>query len=400
VTLSLGYHVGDALELARQLPDDSLDMIVTSPPYWFVRNYQVEGQWGLEPTIEAFVANLVGLFGELRRALKPTGTCWLNLGDSYARRGTAPMRPDHSVNELTGTRGQQGYSKASAVDAPKPLSGLKPKDLIGAPWRVALALQAAGWWLRSDIVWVKPNILPSSVRDRPAPAHEYLFLLTKAPRYYYDDIAVREPVTGSAHSRSSTKIVRARDAHRPCPKEAPHDGVKGPRARNNESWSRAVGNVGSTTRNCRDVWTIPTQQVRHEHFATFPEELARRCLLAGSSSHGVCSACGAPWVRIVERASTGDLRKNGTDLDLIEGNKLALGHTWPEPITLGWAPGCACEAPVEPALVLDPFMGSGTVARVCEALGRCWIGFDLDPKNAEIARKRLSGVQREMTEVL
>jgi DNA modification methylase len=389
VTLTLGYHLGDALELSRQLPDDSVDCIVTSPPYWWLRDYKIEGQWGLEPTIEVFVAALVELFAQLRRALKSTGTLWLNLGDSYARRGTAPMRPDHSVNELTGTRGLQG-----AVDSPKPLSGLKPKDLIGAPWRVALALQADGWWLRSDIIWMKPNILPSSVRDRPAPAHEYLFLLTKAPRYYYDDIAVREPTGGAKPRYRGTGEGRG-------PKVAPHDGVKIGRVRANSNLASKInGGWDSMTRACRDVWSIPTQPVQYSHFATFPEALARRCILAGSSTHGVCSACGRPWTRIVERASTGALRRNSTELALIESNKLALGHTWPEPRTLGWAPGCACDAPVEPALVLDPFMGSGTTARVCEALGRRWIGFDLDPKNAEIARKRLSGVQREMTEVL
>jgi DNA modification methylase len=397
VTLSLGYHVGDALELARRLPSGSVDCIVTSPPYWFVRDYQVEGQWGLEPTIEAFVANLVRLFEELRRALKPSGTCWLNLGDSYARRGTAPMRPDHSVNELTGTRGLQGYSKASAVDAPKPLSGLKPKDLIGAPWRVALALQAAGWWLRSDIIWDKTNVLPSSVRDRPATSHEYLFLLTKCDRYYYDDIAIREPVTGTAHSGPASN-PRARDSHRPGRRT--DGGVANPTGRKGFSSFLGTYSPAGATRNCRDVWRMTIQQTKHEHFATFPEELPRRCILAGSSSHGVCSACGAPWTRIVERASTGDLRRNSTELDLIEGNKLALGHTWPEPRSVGWRAGCTCDAPVEPALVLDPFMGSGTTARVCEALGRRWIGFDLDPRNAEIARRRLAGVQREMVEVL
>jgi len=223
-------HTGPCLEHLRSLPDAFIDCVVTSPPYWGLRDYGVGGQFGLEPTLAEYVANLVEVFGELRRVIKPSGTAWLNLGDSYAGSGI----PD----------------------------GLKPKDLCGVPWRVALALQDAGWWLRSDIIWHKPNPMPSSVTDRPTAAHEYVFLLTRSASYWYDAAAIAEVATG----RASGNKARAYGDTVGRP-----DGGPG----------RSVPYDGGDTRNARSVWTIATRPFAEAHFATMPLEIAAKCILAG-----------------------------------------------------------------------------------------------------------------------
>lgn len=273
-----GYHVGDCRDLLRQLPDESIDCVVTSPPYWGLRDYGVAGQLGLEETPEQFVEAMVGVFREVRRALRTDGTLWLNLGDSYAgARGGGQGKNSAFVSRtacINGVR-ERGWDRG----------GGKPKDLVGIPWRVAFALQADGWWLRSDIIWAKPNPMPESVTDRPTRAHEYLFLLTRSEHYFYDAAAIQEPVTGGAHPRG----------HGVNPKAGKNEDA-GDRTRSgfNHRWkvkqnasfsASATGLVDQ--RNKRSVWTIATEPTPDAHFATFPRKLVEPCILAGCPAGGV-----------------------------------------------------------------------------------------------------------------
>ena len=313
-------------------------------------------QIGLEPDLEAWIDRLVEVFAEVRRVLRPDGTLWVNLGDSYAASGGPPnARPDHSGAELRETRGAQGYPAAATRRAPS-VDGIKKKDLLGQPWALAFALRAAGWWLRRDIVWHKPNPMPESAQDRPTGAHEYLFLLAAAERYYYDADAVREPATGL---------------------------------------QRQEGVREGATRNLRSVWTIATEPSPFVHFATFPEALVVPCILAGTSAHGACGTCGTPWEHMVR----GEGETIGRDLNPNPrgaANDLRLGATMdPQAsrgyrrIDLGYQPGCACGSERVPCLVLDPFAGTGTTGVVARRLGRRFLGIELNPAYAATARGRL-----------
>lgn len=249
---------GDALASLRTLPDQSVHCIVTSPPYFGLRDYGVDGQMGLEPTPAEFVAALVGVLREARRVLRDDGTLWLNLGDSYA------ANRSYQVNSTKGGPkhgpGQAAGGKASVVP-----NGLKPKDLIGIPWRVAFALQADGWYLRQDIIWHKPNPMPESVTDRCTKAHEYIFLLSKSPTYYFDSAAMQEPaVKGAAGSTFHSG------------KTAEHQ-----MGRSSEAPRTETG-----TRNKRSVWTVTTKPFKGAHFATFPPDLIAPCVLAGCPEGG------------------------------------------------------------------------------------------------------------------
>ena len=223
---------GDSLEVLQDLPDGLVNTCVTSPPYWGLRDYGVDGQLGAEPSPEEYVERMVTIFREVRRVLRNDGTLWLNLGDSYVGTGHKGQHRDPKY-----AQGRNGQARAlnNKVD------GLKPKNLVGIPWRVAFALQADGWYLRSDIIWHKPNAMPESVKDRPTKAHEYIFLLTKNPHYYYDADAVRE----ETNTRSSRK------------------------------------------RNRRSVWTVPTRPFKGAHFAVFPPDLIEPCILSSAPEGGI-----------------------------------------------------------------------------------------------------------------
>lgn len=195
LTMNINHiYVGDALEVLKTLPERSVHCCVTSPPYWGLRDYGVDGQIGLEQTPEEYVERLVNVFCEVRRVLRDDGTLWLNLGDSYAAGGSGGSSPKSTLQGYTGSHVKQAIMNEKPISR-RPMNGLKPKDLVGIPWRVAFALQADGWYLRSDIIWHKPNVMPESVKDRPTKAHEYIFLLSKNERYYYDADAIREPVS-------------------------------------------------------------------------------------------------------------------------------------------------------------------------------------------------------------
>lgn len=250
--MSARILTGDCRETLRSLADGSVQCAVTSPPYWGLRDYGHEGQLGLEATPQEYVERMVDVFREVRRVLRDDGTLWLNVGDSYAR---SPNKGG------TGTPNGRNDPKMGYTGA-KPLSdGLKPKDLVGIPWRIAFALQADGWWLRQDIIWSKPNPMPESVRDRCTKAHEYLFLLTKSERYFFNSGSIKEPAV-AGHNGSRFDSGKTREAK-------PNHVQSGDRA-------------DDGTRNKRSVWQIATQPYNGAHFAVMPPALVEPCILAGS----------------------------------------------------------------------------------------------------------------------
>lgn len=254
---------GDCLKLMRLMPDKSVHCCVTSPPYFGLRDYGVDGQIGLEQTPDEFVQALVEVFREVRRVLRDDGTLWLNLGDSYARN---PAKGQHKPGQSGGKNAyvyDNGNGRASSTFLG---DGLKEKDLIGIPWRVAFALQADGWYLRQDIIWNKPNPMPESVRDRCTKAHEYVFLLSKSPRYYFDSEAIKEPVAASTVERLAQPTLSEQTGSARVPGKTNGN-------------MKAVGN--GETRNRRSVWTVTTKPFKGAHFATFPPELIEPCILAG-----------------------------------------------------------------------------------------------------------------------
>ncbi|HGN4787479.1 TPA: site-specific DNA-methyltransferase [Pseudomonas aeruginosa] len=309
MTLSHEIRVGDCLDALRAMPDQSFHCCITSPPYFGLRDYGMASQIGLEQTPAEFVARLVEVFREVRRVLRDDGTLWVNMGDSYASiaGGYAPegSAGKHDIVSRN-TRGavRRGHRR-------NPAEGLKQKDLMGIPWRLAFALQDDGWYLRQDIIWHKPNPMPESVRDRCTRAHEYVFMLTKAPRYYYDHEAVKEDAVSEHPSGNGFK----RDARES------YKNLDGTARGNDEQWTGVGGK-----RNRRSVWTVPTAGFKGAHFATFPPDLIRPCVLAGAPRGG---------------------------------------------------------------LVLDPFGGAGTTALVTMQEGRRSVLIELNPEYAAIARNRL-----------
>jgi DNA modification methylase len=333
---SATIHIGDCIESLKLMPEKSVQTCITSPPYWGLRDYGHDGQIGLETTPEEYIAKMVEVFREVRRVLRDDGTLWLNLGDSYA----ATTRGTSGVGKNATNRGTFMENRAWAVPP-----GLKPKDLVGIPWRVALALQADGWWLRQDIIWHKPNPMPESITDRCTKAHEYIFLLAKSNLYYFDHEAIKEKsVTGDTRTPYGSDGAWAMDGR--------------------DKWEEGKGqqrpNADGARRNRRSVWTITTKPYTGAHFATFPEKLVEPMVLAGSSEVGCCPSCGAPWGRAGS--------------------------------TVEWEPTCDCpEHKPVPCLVLDPFTGSGTTGAVSLRLGRNFVGCELNPEYAKLAESRILG---------
>ena len=269
---------GDCIDRMRDFPDGIANTCVTSPPYFGLRDYGVDGQIGLEETPDAYVARLVDVFREVRRVLRDDGTLWLNLGDSYnSMGGVHAGRDDNQSGVGAGNRQwREGSARADGDIRSDGMSrrnrdgthapGLKPKDLIGIPWRVAFALQADGWYLRQDIIWAKPNPMPESVTDRCTKSHEYIFLLSKAERYYFDNEAIKEQsVRGFAGSEFNI----------------------GKTAIHQEGRSSDIERVDDGTRNKRDVWTVATKPYSEAHFATFPPSLIDPCILACCPAGGI-----------------------------------------------------------------------------------------------------------------
>jgi len=371
--------VGDAREQLARIPDGSVQCCVTSPPYFGLRDYgtaawhggdpecqhgverwdgpkQTQGaqsghsasrnrlnrlscecgaikqdlQLGLESTPTEYVTSLVDVLRDVRRTLRHDGTLWLNLGDSYANDGKWGGR-------TSGKHAAGVHGKDTSIGRSKRNTGLKSKDLVGIPWMVAFALRDDGWYLRSDIIWAKGNCMPESVTDRPTKSHEYVFLLTKSQDYFYDQDAVREPASVNKPWADST-----------------NGGNKYAITRGDCGRSTSLGKPADELRNRRTVWNINPKPYKGAHFAVMPEELASLCIKAGTSERGCCCKCGAPCHRT--------------------------------------APGCTCEAGIEPCLVLDPFSGAGTTAVTAARLGRAYLGVDLNSSYVELALKRLAPV--------
>jgi DNA modification methylase len=344
---------------------------------------RIDAQLGLEATPEEFVAGMVAVFREVWRVLKNTGCLFLNLGDSYAGTGYG-----NGTGHFT-QRNDPGAMKPK-IEVP---NGLKPKDLCGIPWRVAFALQADGWWLRSDIIWSKPNPMPESVTDRPTKSHEYIFLLTKRASYFWDQEAVREEQSEATLERFAPGQKQRRSSVK---NRLGEFGVK--------EYPTEQG-ILTNGRNLRTVWQMATQPYSGSHYATYPEELPLRCIKAGSSERGVCPVCGKPWERVVEKEQdtlrpksrpVGDSRgKSASDFRALgqpqQGSQIV--HT----STIGWRATCAHEVEPIPATVLDPFVGSGTTLRAAERLGRSGVGFDLSLQYLmENARERLNLAQQRL----
>ena len=499
------------------MPEQSVQCVVTSPPYWGLRDYGVDGQLGLESTPDEYLAGMVDVFRAVRRVLRDDGTCWVNLGSSYASSqslppvrapscgseniesqgstatGSACCDPDggrsvdsqsrhgrtvgndqpsqrvalppspivhdsersdslvaapslldvlasttspcmqnaQGASDQEGrgeerrneTRSSPGGAPSSAckdesiddmlsqlrtlvdrIEGTEPSAlasayysiasrGFKSKDLIDMPHMLATALRLDGWYVRSHIIWAKPNPMPESVTDRPTKSHEYMFLLTKRPRYFYDADAVRE--------RQKEWLAGHGGGMRYAP---------GRSARGAPRTSECVYNPSG--RNLHDVWNIPTEAYAEAHFATFPRRLVEPCIKAGTSDKGCCPECGAPWKRIV----TKDRQATRPGLDNVnDATGMANrdnGRHVTESTTVGWEPGCKCvsddgtwvaDTPDEghpipfeprPCLVLDPFAGSGTTGVVAKQLGRSFIGCELNPKYAEMARRRIANSER------
>ena len=420
---------GDSTEVMRGMEPESVHCVVTSPPYFGLRDYGVDGAYGLEATLDEYILRMVEVFRAVRRVLRKDGSVWLNLGDAYAGSGKG-LNGDgsHSPGD------KQATNVGSLTVPPMGHSGLKPKDLIGLPWHVAFALQADGWWLRSDIVWNKLNPMPESVTDRPTRAHEYVFLLTKSARYYYDADATRE--LGFEHPGQSGTFSRNGLVSKhviPNQTSAEHR----PRT------DRVPGGA-----NKRTVWSIATQPYKGSHFATFPEKLVEPCILAGTSERGVCGMTGDPWERVVEVDGRRGASWHDHVDDIVDGQSKSapaptisrtttgwqptcgapwarvtevsggtIGQSWHDheedevrgqrsggmslavdrgngPYkreTTGWQPTCGHDAEPVPTTVLDPFCGSGTTGVVALRHGRSFIGIELNPEYVQLAQKRIVG---------
>lgn len=436
----------NANSLRIPLPDKSVHCVPTSPPYLWQRDYQVDGQLGLEklhdcqawasgyanvdalvaaaldiaeqcqvdaearltqivaflrempgairersaPCGRCFVCNMRQFAAEVWRILRDDGVFWLNLGDSYAGGGRGG-----NTTKITG-KGKN----ASMIS--RPVAGITPKQLISVPWRVALALQADGWILRSDVVWSKPNPMPESVTDRPAKSHEYVFLLTKSKHYFYDAEAVKEPVSGNAHPRGK--------GNRPSVHPKAASAKRGEVRANGDFMKRLVMLPDEDGRNRRTVWTIASTPYAGTHFATWPPELVEVMIRAGTSEAGCCPECGTPWKRIIVKSDPRPRPDNPNpvlpytaDSNHRQGIDGSTLHMTRQTTTLGWEPGCDCQIvyPCEqcrdggdclvcdgkgriaaaltpiPCTVLDPFVGSGTTLMVARQLGRRSVGLDL-----------------------
>ena len=440
--------VGDCRQVMAELEPGSVQMCVTSPPYYGLRDYGIEpsvwggedgcdhewgdeshirkngntsetysakqgsnsgavltigqgqlclhctawlGTLGLEPTPELFIEHMVEVFRGVWRVLRDDGTLWMNLGDSYAGSGKGPTGHNGigDQEERQGFTGgghrhgaeshdwiEDGQVKKKGMTRVGPVAGYKAKDLMMMPARVALALQADGWYLRSDIIWHKPNPMPESVTDRPTTSHEHIFLMSKSQKYYYDADAIREAATTPFHSVGGYREGNIDNNHRPT-----------------EYRDASRDQVG---RNRRSVWTVPTQPYAEAHFATYPEDLIRPCILAGTSEAGCCAECGAPLVREVEVEDRGfiyrtfrSVHQTATAWNTNAHGKTTLAKCIVR-TTNGFKASCECNAGTTPGVVLDPFGGSGTTGKVARHEGRRAILIELKREYAELAMSRIS----------
>lgn len=314
---------GDALTVLKTIGDETINCCVTSPPYYNLRDYGCDGQIGLESTPEEYIQKLVEIFREVRRVLKQDGTLWVNIADSYAGSGKGRVKDGTAKIETFGDKNRTSQGTMNGRLAKTVSDRCKPKDLIGIPWMLAFALRADGWYLRQDIIWAKPNPMPESVRDRCTKSHEYIFMLSKSPKYYFDSEAISEPVAESTLKRVSQDIENQQGSYTPSKangkmKAAVRYGGK-KYTENPDKFSRTKsGNIYDykPKRNKRDVWTVTTKPYKGAHFATFPPDLIEPCVLAG------CPAGGVVLDPFAGSGTTGMVAKqNGRDFVLIELNE-------------------------------------------------------------------------------
>lgn len=447
------FYGRDVREVLRELPEESVQCVVTSPPYWGLRDYGTDhsvwggdptcthewgdeipgsnrggsgtptdknnrgegygrdapkgcyctlcgawrGELGQEPTPHEFVDHLVEVFREVRRVLRSDGILWLNLGDTFNSGSSGSV----VGSTLQGGKSNQNQSNRQGRAV---VPSLKPKDLVGIPWRVALALQDDGWWLRNDIIWAKKNRMPSPVQDRMTCAHEHIFLMAKSDRYFFDLDAIRVPHTFGSYDDEGNFTPGQRwlseTGDRTDRKLDMTEGQLGTMAGPPRRFGRGLYNAGG--KNPGDVWSMATQPFPGAHFAVFPPTLPERCIKAGTPEYGCCGECGAPWQRVKQYgerpddgASNGiapELRSGGTrqrDHSGRGGNVLAARPVLDE----WWEPSCACGegAPLHRSVVLDPFSGSGTTGMAAMDLGRDYIGIDRNDKYLGMAAARVIG---------
>ena len=388
---------GDCTKVLATLPAASVQCCVTSPPSWGLRDYGAGGQLKLEETTEAYISNMVLVFREVWRVLRDDGTLWLNLGDSYAGvAGNARGEGAGGGQERVKSMGFGALPKRKDLEG-----GLKHKDLAGIPWRVAFALQADGWYLRQDIIWHKPNPMPESVADRCTKAHEYIFLLTKSAKYFYDSEAVKERGAMVAGDSAGSSQRDTQETH----------GLGGGNSGINLAKQKLAAELqekGYSTRNKRSVWTVTTKPFRGAHFATFPPDLIEPCILAGTSENGQCPKCGKSWKRIMEKIGVSTYEKMGGKNggykkmreESMRRGETGVGDTrdsngnivWYEATPkkfMGWQPDCVCRLDPIASVVLDPFSGAGTTGLVAVQHGRRYIGIELNPDYLEMSRKRI-----------
>ncbi len=269
-------YCGDALETLKRLPDESVHCCVTSPPYFALRDYGVDGQMGLERTPDEYIAKMVNLFREVQRVLRSDGTCWINIGDSYfsQSKGTGGSNPETSPKNAI--KGVDNFQKFDPIRIDAGDTACKAKDLIGIPWMLAFALRSDGWWLRQDIIWAKPNPMPESVHDRCTKSHEYIFMLSKSAKYFYDAESVKEPTV-------STEIKKFTD----CGQDKQRGHSRRHAGLNGRYAQRLQEEGAPTLRNRRSVWHVTTKPYQGAHFAVFPPDLVEPCVKAGCPSEGV-----------------------------------------------------------------------------------------------------------------
>ena len=321
----------DAPTVLKTLPNSSIDCVVTSPPYWALRDYGVEGQLGLEPTFQEYLEKLWAIFDEVYRVLKPTGTCWVNLGDTYSQGKTFTNRNGLSTSKVGSVKNNKKQMVFKSQNA------IKQKSLCLIPQRFSIGMVDRGWILRNDIIWEKPNALPESVRDRFTKSHEYIFFFVKNKKYYFEQQFEEYAPSSDVRYRQALRANRSYNTKAPYKNNTPYCHTKykrgqgGIKSRGNDADGLVVGGKNSKGRNKRDVWIINTKPFKDAHFAVFPPEIPETCIKAGCPKDGI---------------------------------------------------------------VLDPFMGSGTTAEVAERLYRKWVGIELNKEYCEIAKRRIKAVAK------
>jgi DNA modification methylase len=391
---------GDALQALRDLPENSFQCSVSSPPYWQLRDYQVDGQIGLEPTAKEFNQSLVSVYSEVRRVLHPTGILWVNIGDSYSGGGNKRGKNSPISNKQASSQGCTGQLS----DIPM-MDGLPRKNLKGMPWRFAFAMQDDGWVLRDAMIWHKPNPMPTSQKDRCTSCYEYIFQFTQSPNYFFDMESIKEPISEKTLTANTTPVKKT------------SEGMGQDAGQNMNAWmEKNGGRYHASMKVPRNIRTWSTRGYKGAHFATYPIELPEFCIRASVPKAGVCAKCFTPYRRVIESTrrptrpgentkikmpdgwDTGEGghgsfhregREKGEYRDTAEvGNRDPQRHVT-ETRTIRWDAGCNCDCGNARPAVLDPFSGVSTTGLACSRLGCDYVGIELNPEYAQMSRDRI-----------